>query len=288
MPTWACKRNSDQSQSDMIAQIDREYMNYGVARSVRRLVSYGLFEGRAVTTKGRFINPLVFAWLKVLACLPGEPKVRQPVFITGLGRSGTTILGILLSLHRQAGYLNEPKAMWHIIDPRQDINGNYSSAGARYHMNASDVTPEISRRAHRLYARYLATISAERVVDKYPELIFRVGFVRSIFPDAKFIFMTRNGVNAISSIVKWSEQESGKQGNHSDDWWGKDDIKWHYICEQLIQPDKAFEEIWKMPLAKLDHVNRAALEWVLTMREGMAQQRRAICFIAVKRALAGY
>ncbi len=102
----------------MIAQIDREYLSYGFARTARRLASYGLYEGRPLTTKGRFINPLVFTWLNILAALPGEPVVRQPIFITGLGRSGTTILGILLSVHREVGYLNEPKALWHVIDPR--------------------------------------------------------------------------------------------------------------------------------------------------------------------------
>ena len=85
----------------MIAQIDREYLRHGVARTVRRIASYGLYERSLLTTKGRFINPVVFAWLNALATVPGLPKVCRPIFITGLGRSGTTILGILLSLHKR-------------------------------------------------------------------------------------------------------------------------------------------------------------------------------------------
>ncbi len=90
----------------MIAQIDREYLTYGLGRAARRIASYVLYEGRPLTAKGRFINPFVFAWLRMLATLPGTSKVYRPIFITGLGRSGTTILGILLSLHRDVGYVN--------------------------------------------------------------------------------------------------------------------------------------------------------------------------------------
>lgn len=257
----------------MVAQIDKLYLTYGLARSARRIASYGLYEGRPLTTKGRFINPMVFAWLNTVAALPGDPDVDHPVFITGLGRSGTTILGILLSLHGKVGYLNEPKALWHVIDPRQDINGNYSSSGANFRLGARDVTPEIARRAHRLFARYLSLTGSCRVVDKYPELIFRVDYVRAIFPDAKFIFITRSGADAVPSVVKWSERLGVKSGEHTDDWWGRNDIKWHYLREQLLLGNAAYESVWPLATADLDHANRAALEWIVTMREGLEQER---------------
>jgi len=258
----------------MIAQIDREYLNYGAARALRRIASYGLYEGRPLTTKGRFINPLVFAWLHTLAAVPGKPEVNQPVFITGLGRSGTTILGILLSLHHKVGYLNEPKALWHVIDARQDINGNYSCSGARFRLGAVDATAEIACRAQRLFARYLGLTGARRVVDKYPELIFRVSYVQKLLPDAKFIFITRSGADAVPSVVKWSERLGVQSGGHTDDWWGRDDIKWNYLREQLILGDAAYESIWPVVTPDLDHANRAALEWIVTMREGLAQSQR--------------
>lgn len=258
----------------MIAQMDRDYLASGVGLSARRVASYLLYEGRPLTTKGRFINPLVFAWLNTLVALPGEPTVDRPLFITGLGRSGTTILGILLSLHKQVGYLNEPKALWHVIDPRQDINGNYSNAGARFRMDATDASSEMRSRARRLFSRYLTLTGSTRVVDKYPELIFRVGYVRALFPDAKFVFITRSGADAVPSVVKWSERLGVQSGEHTDDWWGRNDIKWHYLRDQLILGDPAYESVWQLAQADLDHANRAALEWIVTMREGLAQEQR--------------
>jgi hypothetical protein len=257
----------------MVAQIDSLYTSYGPGRLLRRLASYGLYEGRPLTTKGRFINPLVFSWLNTLAAAPGTPTVDRPIFITGLGRSGTTILGILLSLHGKVGYLNEPKALWHVIDPRQDINGNYSGNDARYHLGADDVTSLISLRAHRLFSRYLKFTSASRVVDKYPELIFRVDYVKAIFPDAKFIFITRSGADAVPSVVQWSKRLGVKSGDDTDDWWGRNDIKWNYLCEQLLLNNAAYESVWSLAKADLDHANRAALEWIVTMREGLEQEK---------------
>lgn len=258
----------------MVAQVDRAYLGYGVGRMARRFVSYTLFEGRPLTTKGRWFNPVVFACLRTLASLPGEPRVRQPIFITGLGRSGTTILGILLSLHRHVSYLNEPKAIWHLIDPCQDLNANYSSEGGVYRLYAGDVRPMARLRAHRMFARYLALTGSDRVVDKYPELIFRVEYVRTIFPDAKFIFITRSGADAVPSVVKWSERLGVKAGEHNDDWWGRDDIKWHYLREQLILGNPTYESVWPLVTADLDQSNRAAMEWIVTMREGLEQERR--------------
>lgn len=258
----------------MVAQVDRTYSGYGLARTARRLVSYALFEGRPLTTKGQWFNPVVFAWLRILAAFPGNPKLSQPIFITGLGRSGTTILGVLLSLHRQVGYLNEPKAIWHLIDPRQDLNANYSDAVGIYRLCPNDVGPGEQLRAHRMFSRYLSLTGSDRVVDKYPELIFRVDYVRKVFPDAKFIFITRSGADAVPSVVKWSERLGVKTDEYIDDWWGRNDVKWKYLCEQLILANPAYESVWSLATEELDQTNRAALEWIVTMREGLEQQRR--------------
>ena len=258
----------------MVAQIDSIYRSYGFRPVARRLSSYGLFEGRPATTKGQWFNPVVFGWLKSLAALPGDPKVNRPIFITGLGRSGTTILGVLLSLHREVGFLNEPKAMWHVIDPRQDVNGNYGGQGARYRLGADDVTEALRRRAHRIFGRYLGCMGARRVVDKYPELIFRVDYVRALFPDARFIFIYRNGVDACQSIVKWSQRLGVERNGELEDWWGRNDSKWKNFWRELILPAPEYAAVAALGEDGVDHANRAALEWVVTMREGIAQSAR--------------
>lgn len=257
----------------MVAQVDREYINFGFGKYVRRLTSYALFEGRPATTKGQWFNPIVFGWLKLLRSLPRSiDKVDRPIFITGLGRSGTTILGILLSLNKDVGFLNEPKAIWHVIDPKQDINGNYSREGGYYRLSRNDVTDHARESAHRIYSRYAQVTGVKRILDKYPELIFRVEYVRELFPDSKIIFIARNGVDACESIVKWSQRLGVQNRGELEDWWGRNDCKWEYFRNELVIGDPQYGSVKRLVTSDLDHVNRAALEWLVTMREGMRCQ----------------
>lgn len=259
----------------MVAQIDATYRGFGRGRVLRRLASYAGFEGRPATTRGQWFNPVVFAWLRLLAAVPGSPTLDRPIFITGLGRSGTTILGLLLSVHQQVGYLNEPKALWHVIDPRQDVNGNFTTAGGRFRLAAADASAPMARRARRLYARYLRCVGATRVVDKYPELIFRVPYVRALFPDARFIFLCRHGVDACQSIVHWSERLGRGEGEAREDWWGRNDSKWRLLWSQLVEPDPDCTEVATLAAETLGPADRAAVEWAVTMREGLRQVAQA-------------
>lgn len=258
----------------MVAQIDKDYRQYGFGKVVRRLVSYGLFEGRPHTTKGQWFNPVVFGLLRTLAAVPGTPKPEAPIFLTGLGRSGTTILGLLLSLHRDVGFLNEPKAMWTVIDPEHDVTGDYGSVPARFRLLPEKLSEQQRHTAHRLFSRYARAVRARRVLDKYPELIFRIEYVLSLFPDARFILITRNGPDACRSISTWSDRKGVTTGTETEDWWGRNDCKWRYLWTELVLGDPELAPLHGLDPTKLDPVNRAATEWIVTMRAGLAAQAR--------------
>ena len=255
----------------MIAQIDSRYIKTRPTKVITRLMSYAFFEGRPVTTKGRWINPLVFSLLKRFATNNNRYKsVEKPIFILGTGRSGTTILGIVLSMHREIGYLNEPKAMWHLIHPHEDVIGNYSQAEAKYRLTAEDATHEMRQRATQMFGAYLTATRSKRLVDKYPELIFRVDFVRALFPDARFIFLIRNGWDTCRSIATWSKRLGVQVDSEKHDWWGVDDRKWRLLIEQLVKTDPVFAEMEIDDIKHFErHLDRAAIEWIVTMQEGI-------------------
>ncbi len=254
----------------MIAQINPLYIKTRPTKVLTRLTSYAFFEGRPVTTKGRWINPLVFSILKKVAANNGKYKpVKKPIFILGTGRSGTTILGIVLSMHREVGYLNEPKAIWHLIHPHEDVIGNYSQNDAKYRLTAEDATDQMQRRAAQMFGAYLTTTRSERLVDKYPELIFRVDFVRALFPDARFIFLVRNGWDTSQSIATWSKRLGVHRNGEKHDWWGVEDRKWRLMVEQLVGTDPVLSEIADKIKHFERHLDRAAVEWIVTMQEGI-------------------
>ena len=220
----------------MIAQINPNYIKTRPMKVLTRFMSYALFEGRPVTTKGRWINPLVFSILKTISATKNRYKsIEKPIFILGTGRSGTTILGIVLSMHREVGYLNEPKAIWHIIHPHEDIIGNYTRADAKYRLTAEDAADDMRQRAAQMFGAYLTATRSKRLVDKYPELIFRLDFVRALFPDARFIFLVRNGWDTCHSIANWSQRLGVEVNGEKHDWWGVNDRKWGLIAEQLVK-----------------------------------------------------
>lgn len=257
----------------MVAQLDATYLRTRPWKVWSRLVSYALFEGRPLTTRGRWLNPLVFAHFAVEKRLPALRRVDRPVFILGTGRSGSTILGMVLSIHREVGFLNEPKALWHAIHAGEDLIGSYSRGPARYRLGATEARPEVVRNAHRLFGAYLAISRARRIVDKYPELVFRVPFVKAIFPDAKFLFLVRNGWDTCRSIGHWSVRRGRHAGRENHDWWGADRRKWQLLVEQIVpeHPDLA-------PYAATMHgwtnqADMAAVEWLLAMREGIRAEQ---------------
>ncbi len=253
----------------MVAQVDLTYVKMRPTKLVSRLVSYALFEGRPLTTRGRWINPMLFAHFSLEKRLLQMKRVEKPVFILGTGRSGTTILGVILSMHRDVGFLNEPKALWHAIYPNEDVIGSYSRDEAQYWLNASDADVATKRNAHRLFGAYLASVFSRRVVDKYPELIFRVPFVKAIFPDAKFIFLVRNGWDTCSSINEWSSRLGVQQNDDQHDWWGLNRRKWNLLVEQVVPMHEDLSEHAACMHKWTNQVDMAAVEWIVSMREGL-------------------
>lgn len=253
----------------MVAQIDSLYIKTRPYKLVPRLLSYALFEGRPVTTKGQWINPLVLSLLNAERKLPQLKKVKKPIFIVGTGRSGTTILGIVMSMHKNVGFLNEPKALWHKIYDREDLVGSYSQGVANYRLRATDATEEVCRSAHRIFGAYLTVVASDRVVDKYPEQVFRIPFLRQIFPDAKFIFTVRNGWDTCLSITKWSQSLGTQVRGETHDWWGVNDRKWHLLVDELVTSDDQLKQHTAEIKQFTNHRDRSAVEWIISMKEGL-------------------
>lgn len=258
----------------MVAQVDRDYVRMRPTRLWSRLLSYALFEGRPLTTRGQWINPLVFGHFAVEKRLPALKRVRAPIFILGTGRSGTTILGIVLSMHRDVAFLNEPKALWHSLRKDEDLIGSYTRGPARYRLGQEDASPEVVEGARRIYGAYLAATLCSRVVDKYPELIFRVPFVKRIFPDARFLFLSRDGWDTCSSIEQWSVRLGETVNGERHDWWGVNGRKWELLVSQIVLEHADLAPFKAELFALQDHRAMAAVEWIVSMREGLVLLER--------------
>lgn len=253
----------------MIAQLNRSYITANPAKVWPRLLSYFFFEGRPATTKGRWFNPVTFRSLRSAAMCKVVPQAESPIFITGTGRSGSTILGLVLSSHPDTGFLNEPKALWYLANAKDDIIGSYSKGPASYIMNADDATPDIAASVKSMYSCYLKQSGTSRIIDKFPEMIFRIEYLNRIFTDPKYIFLHRNAKETIASTVIWSD--SHRQAG--DDWWGVDRRKWKLLVEQVVQGDELLSPFRDAIAGFTAQTDMAAVEWIVTMNRGLKMQQ---------------
>lgn len=155
-------------------------------------------------------------------------EVGSLVFLTGCGRSGTTILGTVLSRHPDVTYLNDRFDVWIKPLPVTDI-WNYSrdagrTAAARVALSAADADPGVIGDGREELARILERERGGRrvLVEKLAINNFRLPFLHALFPEAKFINIVRHGVEVARSIAR---KVADRQ------WYGHGDRKWALLAE---------------------------------------------------------
>ena len=116
------------------------------------------------------------------------------ICIIGAGRSGTTILSNLLGLHPVFYKFDEKRYIW-----------MYGAYMCNHDIRkAEDVTPKIARHIKH-YFQSNVPANKEAFIEKTPSNCFRVGFIKNIFPEAKFIHIVRDGrAVAYSSVQAYS------------------------------------------------------------------------------------
>ncbi len=254
----------------MVAQIDKTMFQKRLWKIPGRLMAYIFIEGRALTTKGQWINPVVFAGYKLAQIIRPPVKSKAPIFIIGTGRSGTTVLGKLFALHRETVFLNEPKAIWHYAHGAEDIIGSYTTGPSTIRLAKAKDPQTLASKISNIYGWSLFWGGARRIVDKYPELVFRTDFVNDVFPDAKFIAILRDGVDTCSSVTNWSKRKGVVESGETHDWWGREDRKWHMIVDQIVPEHDDLAPFADKLRQTKDHRDRAAVEWIVSMREAQA------------------
>lgn len=157
-----------------------------------------------------------------------QKPVDRPIFITGLGRSGTTIIHTLLSKHPNVNwlslfvakfparlYLNRWLMRWidvplvniylkHRFVPLENYpfwDHYYGAFGYPCRdLLASDIDVRSAKAIRRAFGE-LTTAKRNRMLIKITGAP-RISFLHAIFPDAKFIHVTRDGRAVAASRMK--------------------------------------------------------------------------------------
>jgi hypothetical protein len=128
-------------------------------------------------------------------------KVKNPIFIIGPGRSGTTLLVNTLALHNDiATYPGEANDLWHPqtypwryselrvslppmwVDPR-----NFTRLSIQHRSHSQKVMIKA------VFGGFQFLMGRKRFLNKSAMLTFMIPFIVKEFPDARFIHLIRDG-----------------------------------------------------------------------------------------------
>ena len=116
----------------------------------------------------------------------------EVAFITGCGRSGTTILENMLSCHPKIAEWYEPYYLWE----------RYFSVKENDIWEEKQLTGHVERALHREFHIFSKKAKKPIVLDKSPYHAFNLRIINRIFPHAKWIHILRDGRDVCLSMHK--------------------------------------------------------------------------------------
>jgi Sulfotransferase family len=193
------------------------------------------------------------AFAQAMGAHRSETALDRPIFIVGCGRSGTTILGRSLGQHEAVGYLNEPRLLWKAAFPRSDISSRFAAhVGGSLALDENDWNPTNARLLRFLFARELRRTRKSRLCEKTPANEFRLKLITKVFPDARYLWIVREGIFVARSIQRLADRAKGGFG-----WYGFGDYKWR----QLEAACRRSGEDRELSAVGRNNFDRGMLEW---------------------------
>ena len=138
--------------------------------------------------------------LRRVRCVLRRPVLRQPVFVVGCSRAGTTLVYKTLSESRQLGTLQkETHDFWSTLHPPAERG--WDSHGIPAGLATSRDRDTVSR------FFYIRTGRC-RIVDKNNQNGLSIPYLQRLFPDAHFVFIRRSPGDNIHSLIQgWGKAD---------------------------------------------------------------------------------
>jgi hypothetical protein len=134
-----------------------------------------------------------------------EPEL---IFIGGAGRSGTTLLRVMIDAHPGLHCGPEAKLVPILAQLRQDWSRTLLPS-----LRDAGIGPDLVDRGVRAFLETVLSglaVEGRRLAEKTPHNVLHIGFLARIFPRSRFIHVIRDGRAVAASLVKqaWTDPDT--------------------------------------------------------------------------------
>lgn len=133
--------------------------------------------------------------------LPAPPEERQPVFVVGFPRSGTTLLEQMLDAHPDFGSMDERAFIHDLIEAMAMTGQHYPDDLARLSAREAD---QLRAVYYRRVAQVVPDLGARRLVDKNPLNMLCLPMIARLFPRSRIILCLRHPCDVLLSCYMQS------------------------------------------------------------------------------------
>jgi Flp pilus assembly protein TadD len=183
---------------DMQGEPDPAYRHLLAGNQLTPQVWPGIRAGAEAFLRDLDANLAFFRGLTAPELPVSAPESRRsPVFLVGFPRSGTTLMDTILDAHPGVSVLEEEVMLGKVIEEMQGRPGGYPGS-------ITTLKPEDIQRLRDIYWREADALQGTDkrellLLDKNPFHSSHAGFIRLLFPGARFIFALRHPCDVVFS-----------------------------------------------------------------------------------------
>lgn len=140
------------------------------------------------------------SWLSASSAKPASDDAKTPIFITGLPRTGTTLVERIVSSHSKVSTLGETMFLQMSLKESAGIARSVPLIATNIKEVATADLSDVSQR----YLDYVGYRIGEEpfFIEKLPLNFLYIGLIAKAWPDSKIVVLNRNPMDACFSMFK--------------------------------------------------------------------------------------
>lgn len=134
---------------------------------------------------------------------------KTPIFIGGVGRSGTTLLRVILDSHSNIACGPELKVFAQLVMTWHNIEERYKNSLLDYGISSNDTKEIFSEMMYQFLEKYRIKQNKNRIAEKSPNNVVLFSHLHYLFPKSPLIHVIRDGRDVIASLLTmdWLDHE---------------------------------------------------------------------------------